>query len=232
MKPSYLLGPVLVAVVAGQGIAQTPVIDEPSDVGPPVVFNGRSFAMFTAKVQPVLMNLCSRCHCRPDHESGFKLSRVREGYADTQASGRNVRAAVRYLTAADPASSPLLLKAVTAHGGPKDPPLHSREHPAFKNLAYWAFWAVSPEGSPVAVAPRPRPTVVMAAAAEPSVFEERVPKAAPRVDSPEPVPAAGEPGEPRKLPPLPPAVPVSPSPQRPAKPNPDDPFDPAAFNGM
>ena len=230
MKPSYLLGPVLVAVTMGQGISQTPDTNESSDVGPPVVFNGRSFPMFASKVQPVLMNLCARCHCSPDHESGFKLSRVREGYANTQVTGRNVREAVRYLTPDNPAASPLLFKAVTAHGGPKDPPLHSRTHPAFQNLSYWAFWAVSPEGSPVAVAPRPKPVVRMVAATTPVVTEERVPAAVV-----EPMPAAEEPGEPRKLPPLPPAIPVSPTPstpQQPAKPNPQDPFDPAAFNGM
>ncbi|MCZ2343442.1 MAG: hypothetical protein LC104_16860 [Bacteroidales bacterium] len=210
------------------------------DTETPVVFNGRSFPMFPVKIQPVLMNLCARCHCRVEHESAFKLRRVREGYADPQSAGRNARTVVRFLSAENPGASVFLQKAVTAHGGAKDPPLNSRNHPAFKNLEYWAYWAMSPEGSPVAVVPRPQPsappTIRTASATQPA--EPRLPP----VDA-----QATDPAEPQRLPPvsastvstastapvpLPATSPQSPGDTPTQKRNPDDLFDPAEFNNQ
>jgi hypothetical protein len=137
MNSSYLL----LAALLGQ---------PPASPGPDAAgYNGESFKMFPAKVQPVLSNLCANCHAKPDHASGFKLARVAEGYANPRAIGQNVRAAAAFLTRDDPASSPLLAKALTAHGSAKEAPLSGRGHPAYKNLELWAAWAVLPEGSPM-----------------------------------------------------------------------------------
>ncbi len=92
---------------------------------------------FAARVQPVLMNLCAKCHAKPDHPGEFKLARVPEGYADPEASRRNAEAAARFVTRGDPAASPLLAKAVTAHGGQRQPALPDRAHPAYRNLELW-----------------------------------------------------------------------------------------------
>jgi hypothetical protein len=115
--------------------------------------------VFPAQVQPVLMNLCARCHCRPDHPGGFKLARVADGYSNEQATSRNLRAAAVFVRADQPALSPLLVKAVSPHGGMKDPPLHSRGHPAFRNLDQWASRALIPTAAPS------KPTTIVQAGA-------------------------------------------------------------------
>jgi hypothetical protein len=122
-------------------------------------YNSAAFRAFPAKVQPVLMNLCADCHAKPDHPSGFKLSRVPAGYAHPEASNRNAKEAARFVTRDDPSASPLLMKAVTAHGGQRAPALPNQSHPAYRNLELWAHWVTGPEGSPVQTAvPTKRPT--------------------------------------------------------------------------
>jgi hypothetical protein len=93
---------------------------------------------FVAYVQPILMNTCAKCHCRPGHPSAFKLTRAAAGYADPEATSQNVVAAMAWLNRAEPAASPLLVKAVTAHGGQRRPALYGRSHPAYRHLEAWA----------------------------------------------------------------------------------------------
>lgn len=212
MKPVYFFAAAAVVFPAG-AFAQQPVspVDEAE-----AAFNGESYKMFPAKVQPVLTNLCANCHARADHASGFKLVRVPDGFADPRETGRNVRAAAKYLARENPAASPLLAKAVSAHGGMKDPPLFARTHPAFKNLELWVHWASLPEGSP---APATIPAAKPASSSTPAITVAQTPPLA----MPAERPAADEPA---KLPA------VRATPVEPAKPiaNADDPFDPAAFN--
>lgn len=187
-------------------------------------YNSRSLPIFSAKVQPVLMNLCARCHCHPEHESSFKLRRVRPGFADPQAAAINLPVAVRFLDPQDLASSPLLTMTLTAHGGLKEPPLQSRTHPAFKNLEYWASLAVSPDGSAVAVVPTIKPiAIVPVAAAKPIEPTPIAPADTPKV------PASDEP---MRLPMLTTSTLIDPASARDPKPNPNDPFDPAVFNTL
>jgi len=112
-------------------------------------FNGESAKMFATRVQPVLNNLCASCHARADGKSAFKLKRVEEGYANPQAAEFNIRAAARQLNKSNPAASPLLEKAVTAHGTAKEPPMRGKNLPPYKVLELWAHWAVLAEGSPI-----------------------------------------------------------------------------------
>ena len=195
MKPVYFFAAAAVVFPAG-AFAQQPVspVDEAE-----AAFNGESYKMFPAKVQPVLTNLCANCHARADHASGFKLVRVPDGFANPRETGRHVRA-----------------KAVSAHGGMKDPPLFARTHPAFKNLELWVHWASLPEGSP---APATIPAAKPASSSTPAITVAQTPPLA----MPAERPAADEPA---KLPA------VRATPVEPAKPiaNADDPFDPAAFN--
>lgn len=108
---------------------------------------------FVAYVQPILMNTCAKCHCQPDHASAFKLTRAAAGYADPEATSQNVVAAMAWLNRAEPASSPLLVKAVTAHGGQRQPALYGRAHPAYRHLEAWAAQAAGTAGSAKPAAP-------------------------------------------------------------------------------
>jgi hypothetical protein len=112
-------------------------------------YNSAAFRAFPVKVQPVLMNLCADCHAKPDHKSGFQLTRVAAGYANVEASHRNAKEVARFVTRDDPSASPLLMKAMTAHGGQRIPSLYNQSHPAYRNLELWSHWAAGPEGSPM-----------------------------------------------------------------------------------
>jgi hypothetical protein len=102
---------------------------------------------FVGQVQPILMNTCAKCHCQANHPSAFKLTRVAAGYANSEATGQNVVAAMAWLNRAELSASPLLVKAITAHGGQRQPALYGRAHPAFRNLEAWAIQAAGSTGS-------------------------------------------------------------------------------------
>lgn len=209
MKPFYFFAVAAVVFPAGAS-AQQPAspVDESE-----AAFNGESYKMFPAKVQPVLTNLCANCHAKADHASGFKLVRVPDGFANPRETSRNVRATAKFLARENPALSPLLTKAITPHGGMKDPPLFARTHPAFKNLELWVHWASLPEGSPAPTAipvAKPVNTAITVAQTPPQAMPAERPVSV----------------EPAKLPTF------SATSVEPAKPiaNADDPFDPTAFN--
>ncbi|HVK16381.1 MAG TPA: hypothetical protein VM533_05485 [Fimbriiglobus sp.] len=128
--------------------------------------NSAAFRAFPAKVQPLLMNLCADCHAKPDHPSEFKITRVPAGYANPEASQRNAKDVAKFVSRDDPSASPLLSKAVSAHGGQRTPALFNRSHPAYRNLELWVHWAAGPEGSPAPEAipaRKPHPTATSAA---------------------------------------------------------------------
>ena len=123
-------------------------------VPPPAIvkttdFNSAAAKLFPTKIEPVLINLCANCHAKPDHKSSFKLTRILDGYANTDASQKNLRATVAFIRRDDPSQSDLLLKTVTVHGGQRDPAIHLKAHPAYKNLELWLHWATLPEGTPL-----------------------------------------------------------------------------------
>jgi hypothetical protein len=154
---------VLAAVVLSGGVAFGQ--SKPAEAK----FNPESAKMFAAQVQPILTNRCADCHARKDHGSGFVLRAIEPGINDPQGADANLRAAARWLTPADPHTSPFLTKATTAHGKAKDPPL-AADHPAYKYLELWAFWACGPDGSaaPTVIPPPKEPTTVEPKATEPA----------------------------------------------------------------
>jgi hypothetical protein len=125
---------------------------------------------FATRVQPILANLCVDCHARPDYAGTFKLLRVTGFEAGPQSSQANLRATVGQLLKSDPANSPLLTKAVLAHGGLKLPPFVSRQLPGFRILESWVILAVGPaspssggmgpNAQPLAQQGQPMPPVV------------------------------------------------------------------------
>jgi hypothetical protein len=219
------------------------------DDGPPA-FNSEAAKSFAARIQPVLANACAGCHARKDHASKFKMRYTSGEYVDHEATTANLHAVVRMISRDKPSESVLLAKAVTGHGGAKDPPLRSRTITAFRNLETWAHWAAAAEGAGI---PDSVPTLPAAAVVPqlPHANPPSIPSLTPGLKEPKPPaepapPAAGAathlvlgPKEPGKLPPLPKAEPVPPggfaagprpTASDPTKPNPADEFDPAAFN--
>jgi hypothetical protein len=160
------------APVARKKTPPTRVLEQPVEVAP-ARYNPDSFPLFQAKVQPVLVNLCIRCHAEGQGH-GYVLSRVADG-GDRRATLVNLAASATFLDARDVDESALLRKALTAHGGAMAPTFRDQQNPAFQNLRAWAQLAVagiepSAPPSPVAdlepkLAPRPTP-------ASPIVFGE------------------------------------------------------------
>lgn len=192
--------------------AESPARDTVTDV-PTVEYNTESFPLFASRVNAILVNTCANCHAREDAKA-FRLTRTGGRAGIT----RNLMAALPHVNPTDPAASPLLVKAVTPHGGATDAPFRTRNHPAFPALETWVRFARAPEGTPAPTAPIP--------AREPAE-----PKKLPDLsaDPPGPVVPAG--GKPPAPPPGEAFGQDSATPARPTKPAADDPFDPAIFNG-
>jgi hypothetical protein len=185
--------------------AETPARDTVTDV-PALDYNSESFPLFAGKVNAVLMNTCATCHAREDMKP-FPLTRV----SGRGGATRNLMAALAQVNPADPATSPILLKAITPHGGATEAPLKTRLHPAYQTLETWARFARAPEGTGAPEGPLP--------AKDPTE-----PRKLPELPSEKFVsgsPASGGSfGQDSKT-----------VPPRPTKTEATDPFDPAIFNG-
>jgi hypothetical protein len=161
---------------------------------------------FAKTVQPVLMNLCVNCHADQSRAGSFRLARIPEGITVTPKTAENVAAAMSQLSRERPEASPLLVYAVTPHGGKTTPPL-IRTATAFKNLEAWATAAL-------AAIPELAKSVVLVSGTTPVSPMQPMPVVTPAV--PPPVTPVAPP------PVTPPVVPPTPKPV--------DPFDPAEFN--
>lgn len=182
---------------------------------PPVAVAPAAAAAFGARIQPILFNLCATCHAHKTYNGAFKLARIPDGYANTEATAANLQAVVGQLNRADSPAAPLLVMALTLHGGQKRPAL-TRGHPAFHNLESWAMAALPSQ--PVAV-PQAEPGRLPPLQAEP--LPGAVVGATRQRPLPAVTPAAGV---------QPVTLPKPPAPA--ATPNPGDPFDPAEFNRL
>lgn len=134
-----------------QAKAESPAGEAVTDV-PAVDYNSESFPFFASRVNPVLMNACASCHARDDAKA-FRLTRVGGRGGIT----RNLMAALPHVNPADPAASPILLRAIGPHGGGAAAPLKTRAHPAFETLETWARFARAVDGTPTPAEPRKLP---------------------------------------------------------------------------
>jgi hypothetical protein len=82
-------------------------------------------ALFTTKVQPILMNICASCHAS-GRGGAFVLVRSFDA-AGRKTAQQNLTAALKQISFDQPNASPLLVKAVCAHGGAAAPPLVNRD---------------------------------------------------------------------------------------------------------
>lgn len=182
--------------------AKLPAIDSsPVDVKP------ESYSLFVGKVQPILMNLCAKCHAG---ESAGSFRLVHADSTNILGTQSNLKMVSTFVNKDQPAESLLLLRATSVHGQSGRPPLKDRQAPAFKHLEDWVSQATGrPIVTPIPTAPAPLPADVAADA--------------------EPLPIVELPILPMKVVPKP-SPEKSTLPDRPEKPMPVDPFDPEQFN--
>lgn len=206
-----------------------------------VDLNADSVTMFTTRVQPILMNVCANCHTA-GRGGAFQLTHSFGGGAKASTQ-RNLAAVLAQINVDQPAVSPLLVKAISAHDGVSSaPPLPSRQAVPFRALQMWVEQTMasnphlrknSPDALAQAAPPKRLPETVAIApllppsppGAKPVVSKNvtRFPEnPAPKTESkttglasPSRLPTAVQQVE--ALSPL-------------AGPNPDDPFDPGEFN--
>jgi hypothetical protein len=147
---------------------------------PPADVSAEGATTFATRAQPVLANQCIECHARDDHASAFKLKRVTGFEVGPHSTHANLRAVAAQLKKDDPANSPLLVKALTAHGGMKQPAFVSRKAIAFRTLESWVATAVN-TGSIAPMTP-PIPPMSPAAVGAPTAPDwsaSKAPDAAP-----------------------------------------------------
>ena len=97
---------------------EKPANAEPAALPETVDCSPEALRHYCTRVQPVLMNACSGCHATT---AKFRLERV---YSDTTnpraQTFQNLAAAMAQIDRAKPSASPLLQKALTAHGSRDD----------------------------------------------------------------------------------------------------------------
>lgn len=182
---------------------------------------------FTTRVQPILANACTRCHIGGG--GTFELVRVGSGN-ERAAALRNASTALGHVNPDDAALSPLLIKAVSPHGGARLPPLKSPSAPSFITLRSWVEQTLAThphlrvrKSAPAVVGTAPAPRSASAPPATPPMLPalnkgpEVISRPLPRLEVPATTPTAPAP--------LPEAI-------RQAAPvaDPDDPYDASPFN--
>ena len=108
----------------------------------PVKFNEEAFGDFVGRIQPMLMNSCIGCH-NSGKGGSFDLIRVSMP-AGRFATTQNLNAVLAQLSREEPQKSPLLVRAVTAHGDAVSAPLKGETSEAFQMLQQWAALALAP----------------------------------------------------------------------------------------
>ncbi len=104
----------------------------------PVSISADSMGLFVGRIQPILMNACSRCHSSAENASAFHLERSNGiGLSNRRAVQENLAAVLAQLHTGQPERSPLLVKSVSAHGQTSDAPLKGRQVPAYRTLEDW-----------------------------------------------------------------------------------------------
>lgn len=165
--------------------ATVPTFTPAADSVPTPVKSVELETSFAKTVQPVLMNLCVNCHSDPTRAGAYVLTRIPPGVTLDARTAENLTRTLPFVTKDHPTSSPLVVRALTPHGG-RTSPLLLRNGTAHQNLDAWVRAAA-------ATIPAPAPRSVV------RVSESTAP----------PLPVSSVVIEPKPLPPLP-AAPVPP----------------------
>jgi hypothetical protein len=200
--------------LTGEAVAKSP--HEPGSESPAISvdLSADAVGVFATRVQPILMNTCAECHAA-DKGGKFKLTRSYDSEGlNRRVVQQNLAAVIAQVDVHEPRVSPLLTKAVSAHGSLAQAPLRNRQAPAYRTLEDW---------------------VRLTLANNPAIRE---PATAPHAETHSPAPAKGDTkGEPAfaadaspsgDSPSTPPTTAAAPA--KPAAPAAPDPFDPADFN--
>jgi len=108
----------------------------PASAPPAIDLSAESLGMFSARVQPVLMNTCASCHAGPKTAT-FRLVRAAgTSTASRRATHQNVAAVLAQIDPVHPNSSPLLMRAVTDHGKAGQAPVKAQS-PPYRILQEW-----------------------------------------------------------------------------------------------
>jgi hypothetical protein len=111
-------------------------LDKPARTAPAIDLSTEAFAMFSARVQPVLMNTCASCHAA-SKTTAFRLMRASgNNQASRRATQQNMAVVLTQIDPARPNASPLLLCAVTDHGKAGQAPLKAQS-PPYRILNDW-----------------------------------------------------------------------------------------------
>jgi hypothetical protein len=141
MRPEHAETKRLLAVLRGAAAQRTapgspPPSREAAAPMPSVHLSAESLGMFTSRVQPILMNTCANCHAT-GRTGTFKLTRCSDPTLNRRGLQQNLAAVLAQVNVEKPAVSPLLVWAVSAHGGSAQAPLQGRASPLFQSLQTW-----------------------------------------------------------------------------------------------
>jgi hypothetical protein len=186
--------------------------DRPAAPQPVVDVSAELLCRFTTKVQPILMNACASCHAS-GKAGTFKLTRVYDG-CNRRTTQENVTAVLAQLNLDRPQGSPLLTKAVSAHGQMAQAPLKGRDAEPFQALEDWVRLTVDTNPN---LREQAGPAPAVAPAPEPRPAPEPFPTPAAPAAGPEPAPRGAEPSGFADTP-------------KPGPAQPKDEFDPLLFN--
>ncbi len=108
---------------------------EPAKALPFVDVTTDTLIGFQSRVQPILFNACITCHATGH---GGRLHLDRASTTRQQAAAQhNLAAIMPYIDFDRPALSPLLLKAITAHGDSPHAPIKNRDAKPFEAIQHW-----------------------------------------------------------------------------------------------
>jgi hypothetical protein len=116
-----------------------PTAEPPSPVPevPPVDLTTETIGTFATRVQPILMNLCVRCHTT-GRGGNFHLTQAFDGgIANRKTLERNVVAVLGQINVNHPEASRLLTKAVSDHAHVGQSPIKSRKDAPYRALESW-----------------------------------------------------------------------------------------------
>jgi len=104
---------------------------------PPADVTAKAMNQFATHIQPILMNACASCHAGND-AGAFKLVRTFDhGSLVPKTTHQNLTAVLSQINLEQPRTSPLLVKAASAHGAMTQAPLSGRQMPAYHAMEEW-----------------------------------------------------------------------------------------------
>jgi hypothetical protein len=130
------------AVAQAPAPASTKPAEAAEEAVPAVDLNAESLALFTSRVQPILMNACACCHAT-GRGGKFKLVRCYDATVNRRGLHQNLAAVLAQIDLDEPTSSPLIYKAFSAHGGTSKAPLPGRQSPPCQILGDWVETVVA-----------------------------------------------------------------------------------------